>query len=96
MAGDVVKTATLGPIATSTRSLVVDTAGYSAATVGIKAASGSPDGTVTIKADSGVTLATYATPTTLKVYRGPTSGTLSVELTANTTGTVYAEVRLKS
>lgn len=73
---------------------VIATGGYTVATVSIAAASGSPDGTVTIYVD-GKSVYTYATPTTLKVIRGPVAGKLAVGLSGNTTGTVDVTVRLK-
>jgi hypothetical protein len=78
----------------------VDTSGFQTAQVSIWAASGSPDGTVTIYlVPPGnaqlVTLATYATPTTVKTFRGPAGSTLAIALAGNTTGTVAANVVLK-
>lgn len=93
--GDQVTTATLN--STTSKTITVDTAGYSVATVTVLAASGTPDGTVQVYVDgkSLGTAAQYATPTTTKVFRGPVSGTLVVALGGNSTGTVSVTVRLK-
>lgn len=74
--------------------------GYQTAQVTVWAASGSPDGTVRIysHAPSGaplVLLATYATPSTAKTFRGPAGTGIVVTLTGNTTGTVGAVAVLK-
>ncbi len=79
---------------------IVDTTGYQTAQVTIYATSGSPNGTVTLylvpPGNPGlVTLATYATPTTPKTFRGPAGITLAIALTGNTTGTVGVNVVLK-
>lgn len=79
---------------------VVDTSGYQTAQVSIWAASGSPDGTVTIylvpPGDGPLmALASYATPTTVKTFRGPAGVRLAVALTGNSTGTVAAYMVLK-
>lgn len=78
----------------------IESAQFSEAQVSVKAATGTPDGTVTVKVatPSGgdpVTVATYATPTTVKTYRGPVGAGLTVALTGNTTGTVQITVLLK-
>ena len=81
-------------------SKAVQTAGYGEAQVTVWAASGSPDGTVSIyNAPPApaplVLLATYATPTTAKTFRGPAGTTIIVALSGNTTGTVGAVAVLK-
>lgn len=78
----------------------VQTAGYGEAQITVWAASGSPDGTVSIynappSPAPLVLLATYATPTTAKTFRGPAGTTLIVALSGNTTGTVGAVAVLK-
>jgi len=79
---------------------IVDTSGYQTAQVTIWAASGSPDGTVTIYlVPPGnaplMALTSYATPSSVKTFRGPAGTRLAVALTGNTTGTVAAYVVLK-
>ena len=81
-------------------SATVATDGYQTAQVTVWAASGSPDGTVRIysSAPGGaplVLLATYATPSAAKTFRGPAGASLVVTLTSNTTGTVGAVAVLK-
>lgn len=81
-------------------STIIDTVGYQTAQVTIWAASGSPDGTVTIylvpPGNAGfITLATYATPSAAKTFRGPAGVTLAIALAGNTTGTVGVNVVLK-
>ena len=81
-------------------SKAVQTAGYGEAQITVWAASGSPDGTVSIyNAPPApaplVLLATYATPTTAKTFRGPAGTTIIVALSGNTTGTVGAVAVLK-
>ena len=81
-------------------SKAVQTAGYGEAQVTIWAASGSPDGTVSIyNAPPApaplVLLATYATPTTAKTFRGPAGTTIIIALSGNSTGTVGAVAVLK-
>ncbi len=77
----------------------IQTAGYGEAQVVVWAASGTPNGTVSIyDATPGaplVLLATYATPTTAKKFRGPAGTTLVVALSGNSTGTVGAVAVLK-
>lgn len=78
----------------------LDTVGYQTAQITIYAASGSPDGTVTIYlvppgGGALVSLATYATPSTPKTFRGPVGTALAIALTANTTGTVAVNAVLK-
>lgn len=78
----------------------IDTVGYQTAQVNVWATSGTPDGTVTVylvpPGNAGlVTLATYATPTTVKTFRGPAGATLAIALSGNTTGTVGVNVVLK-
>jgi len=84
-------------LTTAANSISVPTDGYHVATVTISAASGSPDGTAIIYVDgkSMGTGGTYATPTTVKVFRGPVAGNLRVVLSGNSTGTVNVELRLK-
>lgn len=84
-------------LTTAANSISVPTDGYQVATVAISAATGTPDGTAIIYVDgkSMGTGGTYATPTTSKVFRGPVSGTITVVLASNTTGTVAVTVRLK-
>ena len=81
-------------------STAVPSDGYQTAQVTIWAASGSPDGTVRIysQAPGGaplVLLATYATPTAAKTFRGPAGTGIVVALSGNTTGTVGAVAVLK-
>ena len=81
-------------------STAVASDGYQTAQVTIWAKTGSPDGTVRIysQAPSGaplVLLATYATPTTAKTFRGPAGTGIVVALSGNTTGTVGAVAVLK-
>ena len=81
-------------------SSTVLTDGYQTAQVTIWAKSGSPDGTVKVysQAPAGaplVPLATYATPTTAKTFRGPAGISIVVALSGNTTGTVGAVAVLK-
>lgn len=78
----------------------IQTAGYGEASVTIWAASGTPNGTVSIysQAPNGaplVLLATYATPTTAKTFRGPVVTAIVVALSGNSTGTVGAVAVLK-
>lgn len=78
----------------------VSSEGYQTAQVTVWAVSGSPDGTVRIysQAPSGaplVLLATYATPSAAKTFRGPAGVGIVVTLTENTTGTVGAVAVLK-
>jgi len=84
-------------LTTAVNSISVPTDGYQVATVTISAASGSPDGTAIIYVDgkSMGTGGTYATPTAVKVFRGPVAGNLRVVLAGNSTGTVNVELRLK-
>lgn len=97
LAGDTVK-ALLTAQATDT-SVSVSASGYQVAVVTVWAASGSPDGTVRIYSSAPgaplVLLATYATPSTAKSFRGPVDASLVVALTGNTTGTVSAVAVLK-
>lgn len=84
----------------TSKSTVVDTAGYAEAQVTVWGASGSPDGTVTVyhSTPSGaplVALATYATPSAAKTFRGPVGTAIVVTLTGNTTGTVSVVAVLK-
>lgn len=82
---------------------VQNTAGYKTISVTVLAASGSPDGTVTVYVVPGgtdsvakrVAVATYATPTTAKTYYGPATGAVVIELTGNSTGTVTVTGVLK-
>lgn len=81
-------------------STTVTSDGYQTAQVTVWAVSGSPDGTVRIysRAPSGaplVLLATYATPTAAKTFRGPAGVGIVVALSGNSTGTVGAVVVLK-
>ena len=81
-------------------STAVDTAGYQTAQVTVWAVSGSPDGTVRVysQAPAGaplVLLATYATPTAAKTFRGPAGSGIVIALSGNTTGTVGAVAVLK-
>lgn len=85
--------------ATNTSTTVL-TDGYATAQVTIWAKSGSPDGTakVYLVPPNGaplVLLATYATPTTAKTFRGPAGTSLVLALSGMTTGTVGAVVVLK-
>ncbi len=85
--------------ATNTSSTVV-TDGYQTAQVTFWGASGSPDGTarVYLVPPNGaplVLLATYATPSTAKTFRGPAGTSLVLALSGMTTGTVGATVVLK-
>lgn len=78
----------------------IDTELYSMATVTIAASSGSPDGTVTVYDVSPLgaysdALATYATPTTPKTFRGPAGYKLAVRLAGNSTGTISVSVMLR-
>lgn len=78
----------------------IQTDGYGEAQVTVWAASGTPDGTVSIynappSPAPLVLLATYATPTTAKTIRGPAGMTLVVALSGNSTGTVGAVAVLK-
>lgn len=78
----------------------VQTAGYGEAQVTVWAASGTPDGTVSIYNAPPlgaplVFLASYPTPTAAKTFRGPAGTTLIVALSGNTTGTVGAVAVLK-
>lgn len=78
----------------------VATQGFKTAQVTIWAASGSPDGTVTIyyvppNGGQWVTLKTYATPSAAKTFAGPVGTTLALALSGNSTGTVSANVVLK-
>lgn len=78
----------------------IDTSGYQTAQITIWATSGSPDGTVTIYLvpPGGaplVSLASYATPSAVKTFRGPAGTRLAVALTGNTTGEVAAYAVLK-
>ncbi|MDQ5976067.1 MAG: hypothetical protein QG661_3276 [Actinomycetota bacterium] len=78
----------------------VETSGYQTAQVTFWAVSGSPDGTARVysAAPNGaplVLLATYATPSTAKTFRGPAGTGIVVTLTGMTTGTVGAVVVLK-
>lgn len=84
-------------LTTAANSISVPTDGYQVATVAISAATGTPDGTAIIYVDgkSMGTGGTYATPTTVKVFRGPVAGNLRVVLAGNSTGTVNVELRLK-
>ena len=71
----------------------VDSASYKTAQVTVWAASGSPDGTVTIYVRASPIaarrqVAQYATPTVAKTFMGAAGGVLEVELTANTVGTI--------
>lgn len=81
-------------------STAVASDGYQTAQVTIWAKSGSPDGTVRVysQAPAGaplVLLATYATPTTAKTFRGPAGTDIVVALSGNTTGTVGAVAVMK-
>ena len=81
-------------------STAVASDGYQTAQVTIWAKSGAPDGTVRVysQAPAGaplVLLATYATPTTAKTFRGPAGTGIVVALSGNTTGTVGAVAVLK-
>ncbi len=85
--------------ATNTSTTVL-TDGYQTAQVTIWAASGSPDGTarVYLVPPAGaplVLLATYATPTTAKTFRGPAGTSLVLALSGMTTGTVGCVAVLK-
>lgn len=78
----------------------VDTAGHQTAQVTVWAKSGSPDGTVRVYSQPPggaplVLLATYATPTAAKTFRGPAGTTLVLALSGMTTGTVGTVVVLK-
>ena len=77
----------------------VDATGFKSAVVTVWAASGSPDGTVRIySAPPGaplVLLATYATPSAAKSFRGPVDAGVVVTLTGNTTGKVSVVAVLK-
>lgn len=82
------------------KSVAVDTTGYQTALVTIWAASGTPNGTVTIYSapPNGaplVSLTSYATPTTAKTFRGPVGAGLVIVLAGNSTGTVSTSVVLK-
>lgn len=86
--------------ATSTnQEVVVNTEGYNTAVVSVSGASAT--GTVTVyvapsaSSPQRTAVATYATPSTTKTYRGPTSGALVVALTGNTTGTATVTAVLK-
>ena len=78
---------------------VIETRDASVAQVTIWAASGSPDGTVTIyKSDSNapeVKLAEYAKPTSAKCLSGPVGMRLRIALTGMSTGAVGVKVVLK-
>ena len=81
-------------------STAVASDGYQTAQVTIWAKTGSPDGTVKVysQAPAGaplVLLATYATPTTAKTFRGPAGTSLVLALSGMSTGTVGAVVVLK-
>jgi len=81
-------------------STAVASDGYQTAQVTFWAKSGSPDGTakVYLVPPNGaplVLLATYATPTTAKTFRGPAGTSLVLALSGMTTGTVGAVVVLK-
>lgn len=81
----------------------INTNNYKSANVTVVAASGTPDGTVTIYTVPGgvddvakrVQVEQYATPTTAKAYIGPCQGGLVITLTGNTTGTVSVTGSLK-
>lgn len=94
------RTATIWTAQATNTSASLDTAGYNEAQITIWAASGSPDGTVRIyyQPPNGaplVLLATYATPTTAKTFRGPAGITLVFALTGMSTGTVGTVAVLK-
>lgn len=77
----------------------VDVSTYQSGQVVVWAASGTPDGTVTIYDTTpgapSVKLAEYPTPTAAKKFRGPVGVSLLVVLSGNTTGTVGAVAVLK-
>lgn len=81
----------------------INTANYKSANITVLAASGSPNGTVTVYTVPGgvddvakrVQVEQYATPTTAKAYIGPTQGGLVITLTGNSTGTVSVTGSLK-
>ena len=82
------------------KSVAVDTTGYQTALVTIWAASGTPNGTVTIYSQPPlgappVALATYATPTTAKTFRGPVGASIVVSITGLSSGTISAVAVLK-
>lgn len=94
------KVATVWTAQATNTSTTVLTDGYQTAQVTIWAASGSPDGTarVYLVPPNGaplVLLATYATPTTAKTFRGPVGTSLVLALSGMSTGTVGASVVLK-
>lgn len=94
------RVATIWTAQATNTSASVDTAGYGEAQVTFWAVSGSPDGTarVYLQPPSGaplVLLATYATPTTAKTFRGPAGTGIVVTLTGMTTGTVGCVAVLK-
>lgn len=85
--------------ATNTSTTVL-TDGYQTAQVTFWAKSGSPDGTAKVynvppNGAPLVLLATYATPTTAKTFRGPAGTSLVLALSGMSTGTVGAVVVLK-
>lgn len=80
--------------------VVVDTAGYGEAQVTIWSSAGTPDGTVTVyhSTPAGAplhALASYATPTTAKTFRGPVGTAIVVALSGHSTGEVSAVAVLK-
>lgn len=77
----------------------LDTSIYLRYQVTLAAASGTPDGTVTIYtiAPTGdqIAMSTYATPTTAKTFVGECQTKLLINLSGNTTGTVRYVVRVQ-
>ena len=85
------------------KTVTIDTAKYQECVISCVKNTGSPDGTFNAytvpdpnTATVGrVAVATYATPSTIKTWTGPTAGGLVIELTGNSTGSIDAWVQIR-